>query len=220
MQSLPPRTSFNLGILPGSRNGEVQKNWPVQLEIMRRLYEKFPDIKFVVANYKSKHMEYCQKISAEKQLEHLPLTFSFGKASEVIEHADALCMVSGSISLELLARKKPAVVLYNLHWISELVGKWLITCKFMSLPNLMADRELYPEFLFSSNDEKSIRQMTEILSEWISNPKALGDKIEEISELAEDVVIAGATENAGCKILNYINQNVEPKSDEKTPLAA
>ena len=50
-------------------------------------------------------------------------------------------MVSGSVSLEMLARRKPAIVIYYLDWIIALFVRLMIQCKYASLPNLIADRD-------------------------------------------------------------------------------
>jgi lipid-A-disaccharide synthase len=102
-----------MGILPGSRNYEIAGNWPVMLYVMALLLARHPRIRFPVACYKEEHREYCRALVENKGLE-LPIDYFVGKTPEIIEASDCCLMVSGSVSLELLARRKPAVVLYRL----------------------------------------------------------------------------------------------------------
>src|SRR5205085_802062 len=109
-----------VGILPGSRNHEVHKHWPVQLEAMYRVRSQSPGVRFVVANYCDSHRDYCRMELDCWRLEHpheppLPVEFHVGRTPEVIETSDCCLMVSGSVSLEMLARRKPAVVIYRTH---------------------------------------------------------------------------------------------------------
>lgn len=97
-----------VAILPGSRKHEVQRCWPLLLSTMQRLHARFPDVNFLVANYKEIQRKYCIS-EYEKLQQPLPVSFFVGKTPEIIEIADSAVMVSGSVSLEMLARRTPHV---------------------------------------------------------------------------------------------------------------
>ncbi len=200
-----------VGILPGSRTSEVSYNFPLMLSVIRQLSQQFPNATFPVACYRESHLEFCEKLIQQKQATDLPIRLYLKKTSEIIEVADCCLMVSGSISLELLARKTPAVVIYRSHWGMYVMAKLLLTCKYMSLPNLIADRELMPEFPSVGSPIKDIAKINVILSDWLCTPLSLERARNKLIALYNDTVIPGASAQAAESILNH----VQPESHQK-----
>lgn len=197
-----------VGILPGSRTSEINYNFPLMLSIIRQLSQKFPHARFPVACYKKSHQELCTKLIEKHTATDLPIKLYLKKTSEVIESAQCCLMVSGSISLELLARKTPAVVIYRSHWGMYFMANLLITCKFMSLPNLIADRELMPEFPSVGSPVKDIAKIDTILSDWLRTPLSLERARNKLASLYTETVIPGASAEAAISILSHVQ--VEP----------
>lgn len=79
--------SPTVALLPGSRTHEVSGNWPVIVEVVRRLHQRHPDVNFLVANYREKQRIECQNY-LQKHAPELPITSFVGKTSEIIELAD------------------------------------------------------------------------------------------------------------------------------------
>ncbi|KAA0138367.1 lipid-A-disaccharide synthase [Gimesia chilikensis] len=201
-----------VGVLPGSRTNEVTRNFPVMLHTIRRLSQQFPDAIFPIACYREAHLELCQNFIREQQAEDLPLKPYLKQTPEIIEAADCCLMVSGSVSLEMLARKTPAVVLYRSHWGMYFLGQLLITCKYMSLPNLIAGREIMPEFPSVGNPNKVVTQMSTILAEWLSSPLALERARSELTSLYNETVIPGASAHAAEAILSHTGAQLSSKA--------
>ena len=101
-----------MGILPGSRHHEVEENFPLQIQIMERVAAKYPHVQFLVACYKERHRERCRKM-LEAHGGSLPVELCVGRTPEIVEVSSCCVMVSGSVSLEMLVRAKPAIVLYK-----------------------------------------------------------------------------------------------------------
>lgn len=180
-----------IALLPGSRRHEVEKNWPVMLEVVRRVHAVAPDVRWVVGNYRDQHHIRCREL--QSGLAGLPdLAYFVNQTSEVIEAADCCLMVSGSISLELLARRKPGIVLYRAGRISRFLARFLMRCRFMTLTNLMADNEVMPEFISDGNPERDICSIADILQTWISDPQALTARRAELDALATRAAVPGA----------------------------
>lgn len=192
-----------VAILPGSRTQEVNVNFPMQLDVMRRLHARFPQVRFLVANYKEPQRRLCEAMYA-KTGTPLPVEFHVGKTSEILEASQVCLMVSGSVSLELLARRKPAVVLYGVGPINWVIGRILIGCRFISLPNLIADRLILPEFVLRTHDPQVIQQMTDHLAEWIADPSQFAKTRAELDALAKEVAQPGATQRAAQIVMNFM----------------
>jgi lipid-A-disaccharide synthase len=167
-RQLPGR---RVAILPGSRTGEVHSNFPVQIEVMRKLADEFPDVRFLIASYKQSQRDYCQEL-LQKSAPDLPVELHVGKTSEILEISECCSMVSGSVSLEVVARGLPAVVQYRGDLVFSLIASMLVRCRFMSLPNLVADRMIMPEhwIIGSFYLRRTTQKITNHLRKWLSNP--------------------------------------------------
>ncbi|MCA8993379.1 MAG: lipid-A-disaccharide synthase [Planctomycetaceae bacterium] len=193
-----------VAILPGSRKQEVENNFPSMLAVIRELSAKHPDVRFAVACYKEWHEDRCRELISNGH-EDLPIDLYTGKTSEVIEGADCCLMVSGSVSLELLARKTPAIVMYKGSILLWAIAHLLLTVKYMSLPNLIAGRDLMPEFPFAFNIKGEQQRIAQRLDEWLSNADVLQQRRDELSALADEIVQAGGVQQAAASILSYLN---------------
>src|SRR5204862_31605 len=99
----------------------------------------------------------------------LPLEVHGGRTPELIELADACVSVAGSVGLELLYRLKPTVVVYRLGRVMNFVLRRLVHVRFMSLVNLLADDEVYPEFATPRDESGAIAGH---VLRWLSDPAA------------------------------------------------
>jgi lipid-A-disaccharide synthase len=200
-----------VAILPGSRTQEVRANFPVQLQIMERLNRQFPDVRFLVASYKDRQREQCAALLAERGTA-LPLEFHVGRVGEILQLSQVCLMVSGSVSLEVLARQVPAVVLYRVGWVNWILGRMLIRCPFISLPNLIAKRKIFPEYVLRTIDPKVIDQMTADLAGWLSDSTARARQQAEIASLAATLASPGATQRAAQALIEELNWPVRERT--------
>ena len=206
-----------LGVLPGSRNQEVRRNFPVMLQVLRNLHARHPGVRFPVACYRESHREFCRELQ-QSDCPELPIEFHVGRTSEIIETSDCCLMVSGSVSLELLARATPAVVMYRAPLMMFLAGKLLITCRYMSLPNLIAGRIVMPEFPFMGRVNHHARRLEDVLARWIADDFELADAARSLRELRHEVVQTGGIERAADAILRLTSE--ETTTSTATPKAA
>ena len=197
------REERSVAILPGSRTHEVHSNFPIQVEVMRSLAQEFPDVRFLVANYKASQRDFCEQYLRD-HAPQLPVELHIGKLSEILEVSNCCLMVSGSVSLEVLARGVPALVLYHCSHLFALIARPLITCKYMSLPNLVADQQLMPEYLIIGSPKKQIAQMSAHLQTWLSNPLTLARAAKPLLDLRERLAQTGATATAARAILERL----------------
>src|SRR5262249_31760751 len=137
-------TSPVIALLPGSRTQEVERNIGTLLRAAARVHASRPDARFRVAAFKDLHRDHVVR-RAQKYA--LPVEVHVGRTPEIIELAHSCVAVSGSVGLELLYRGKPSVVLYRLPPFDLRVGHFFKKTKYISLVNLLADEELYPEYL-------------------------------------------------------------------------
>ncbi len=192
-----------VAILPGSRGSEVKANFPHMLKILKSISSRHRNIEFRVANYKQTQLELCKKMFIEFD-PRLPIQFHTGKLSEIVESATCCLMVSGSVSLEVLARRCPAVVMYRTGLVFYMAARWAMTCDYASLPNLFVSRPIMPEFAFHDMFARYERYIGDILNHWLKSDKTLALLREEMDEVCHTHDHHGATEKAARAILNLL----------------
>jgi len=135
-----------VAVLPGSRGGELKHIAPLFIEVMSQCHQIDPRIKFVVplANAARKAQFERQLLLSETDF---PVQLVEGHAREVMAGADAVLVASGTATLEAMLLKRPMVVAYKWGAISHAIISPLVKSPFISLPNLLANEALVPEFV-------------------------------------------------------------------------
>ncbi|EPX7411415.1 lipid-A-disaccharide synthase [Cronobacter dublinensis] len=135
-----------LALLPGSRSAEVEMLSADFLKTALRLREHYPDLEIVVPLVNAKRREQFERIKAEVAPE-LTAHLLDGHAREAMIASDAALLASGTAALECMLAKCPMVVGYRMKPFTFWLAKRLVKTEFVSLPNLLAGRELVKELL-------------------------------------------------------------------------
>ncbi len=205
-------------VLPGSRSREVKSIWPMQLEVIRELAKRHPKTRFLVACYQDRHCLACQRELTEGDKE-LNLEFFFGRTSELIEIADCSLMKSGSVSLEMMARAKPSVVVYHVSRSFYAIGRCLVSLRSMSLPNMMAGKTVMPEFLAVGGTAKATRSALEAMDRLLSSSEARELQRAELRELSQRYATPGASVRAAQSILKHLRLGDERSASQSASKA-
>ena len=135
-----------LALLPGSRRAEVEMLSADFLKTAMLLREKWPQLEIVVPLVNAQRREQFEQIKAEVAPE-LPIHLLDGKGREAMIASDAALLASGTAALECMLAKCPMVVGYRMKPVTFWLAERLVKTDYVSLPNLLAGRELVPELL-------------------------------------------------------------------------
>lgn len=146
-----------IALLPGSRQQEIK----VKLPIMLSVTQAFPDYQFVVAGAPSQDEEFYHQAVGKD------LKIVFGKTYDLIRNSEAALVTSGTATLETALLDTPEVVCYKGNRISYEIGKRVVKfVKYISLVNLIMDREVVKELIQSDLTAKNLKtELNHILSE-------------------------------------------------------
>ncbi|STO56645.1 lipid-A-disaccharide synthase [Grimontia hollisae] len=135
-----------LAVLPGSRGGEMKQLAPVFIETCKLLNAKYPDLAFVVALVNEKRRVQFEQ-AWQQTAPELDFVLVDDTARNVITASDAVLLASGTVALECMLVKRPMVVGYKVNAITAWIARRMLKTEFVSLPNILAGRELVPERL-------------------------------------------------------------------------
>jgi lipid-A-disaccharide synthase len=179
-----------VGLLPGSRNQEVAGNFAMMLAAARKIHAAHPGTRFLVAAFNDRHAAAVRGVVAESGL---PVGVHVGRTPEIIELADACVAVSGSVSLELMYRAKPTVIVYRMSPLSLWLARRLVKLQYFTLVNLLAGEELFPE-IATSRDE-SDRIAGHVLR-WLGDAAERERMVSRVAALRDRVAVPGACDRA------------------------
>ncbi|QVL33347.1 lipid-A-disaccharide synthase [Telmatocola sphagniphila] len=195
-----------VAILPGSRTQEVTRNFSDILDAACRVYREVPNTRFLVASYNDTQAEVARKKIIGRDL---PIDVQVGRTSEIIESAECCIMVSGSVSLEVMYHLKPAVVVYRLSRIALRVGKAFMKVKYITLVNLLARKEIFPEFL---TDHNAAIEISSIVTDWLTKPSSENSVTTQLAALKSEIAQSGACDRAANCIIGTLRENRIPET--------
>jgi lipid-A-disaccharide synthase len=199
-----------VGILPGSRNQEVTRNIPEMLRAARRVHAAEPDTRFLVAAFNEHQAEMARKEAARWQM---PVEVHVGRTPEIIELSECCIAVSGSVSLELMYRRKPAAIVYRLKRIDLKVGRKFMKVPFITLVNLLAKEEVYPEFLTDRDPSKGV---ADVIVGFLSDPQRRNHVTDRLDELCAEVATPGACAAAAWFIIEMTRKSAPVSTGYQT----
>jgi lipid-A-disaccharide synthase len=143
-----------IGLLPGSRSGEVSRLAPLLFDSAGLLLKDQPDLKFVVPAINPLRFKQIEEfLQQQPSAVQRAVTILSAKdhqgniGRQVMAASDLVLLASGTATLECLLYGRPMVVVYKLHWLTYFIANLMVKIPYKSLPNILANREIVPELI-------------------------------------------------------------------------
>lgn len=134
----------NVALLPGSRQHEIGHLWPAMLEIARNIKNVFPEARFSTVTTDDFSAERMRAMADPL----LGIEIRRAGIDSITANADLTLVASGTATLQVAAQHCPMIVMYYVHPLQwHLLGRWLLNIPHLCLVNILAERELVPEFI-------------------------------------------------------------------------
>lgn len=137
-----------IALLPGSRKQEITK----MLSVMLSLMDDFDDYEFVIAGAPSQEFSFYKQIIGNRKV-----GFINNNTYDLLSISFAALVGSGTATLEAALFKVPQVVCYKGSAISYQIAKRIITLKYISLVNLIMDKEVVQELIQNDFTKKNLK---------------------------------------------------------------
>ncbi len=164
-------TDTVIAVLPGSRGGELKHMAPLFLEVIVSIYNRDPSTKFIVPLANPERRQQFESYMGDLGTD-FPIQLVDGCAREVMAGSDFVLATSGTITLEAMLLKRPMVVAYRWGRLTHAILAPLVKIKYIALPNLLADKELVPEFL---QEEATVYNITSALYQLMNDRRKCGE---------------------------------------------
>lgn len=181
-----------VALLPGSRKQEIAR----MLAPMAKMVQHFPEYEFVIAATSAHSLEYYQQFIANTHIRII-----YGQTYALLHHAAAALVTSGTATLETALIGTPQVVCYKAGTISYLIAKKLVKLKYISLVNLIMDKEVVKELIQGQLNEKTLKNE---LKQLLENSDYRNELIENYNTLRHMLGGYGASRKAASAIIDFL----------------
>lgn len=138
-QPPPERIRNQVVLLPGSREGELRRHWPVMVEMTQRI----------------PHTQFLAVLPTQSLLDRarlqLPrdtsIRLQVGGLADALRQSRIAVASTGSVTMECAYFGIPTVALYKTSFLTYIIGKQLVSVRHLAMPNILAEREVMPEFV-------------------------------------------------------------------------
>lgn len=179
-----------IGLLPGSRHGEIERHLPVMMDAARILLKKIEIIKFIISLSPDVGEEHVKEI-VKKHKGEADFEIVAGNVRKVFEQSKVVMAASGTVTLESAISGTPMVIIYKVSPVSFWLGKAMIRVKNIGLVNLIADKEIVPELV---QEEASSTRIADTVFKMLSDPLGLKQLSLELLTIRDKLGGPGASE--------------------------
>jgi lipid-A-disaccharide synthase len=184
-----------VALLPGSRKQELHNTVPLMAAVASRL----PDIQFGLATVNNVSSGLYGPLKGLPNVHPIE-----GTTYDLLAHANAAIVTSGTATLETALFKVPQVVVYHTSSISYAIAKAVIKVPFISLVNLVAQREVVKELIQQdASEEKVSNELNKILE----NSEYRNSILKGYDEIIRILDTGSASENTASLMLRYLQSS-------------
>lgn len=190
-----------IGLMPGSRNKEVRALMPLFGAMAERLLEKRPELHFHcmrAPNMTEAHLRSLWPSAVPLNMEPPEDRY------EAMRRCWCMVAASGTATLEAALAGVPTVVTYKVSALSAFFGKHLIRVPYVSLPNLILNRELFPEFI---QEYATPEHLSVAVNRWLDDSGAMTEVHAGLDELRKQCGEGGSAGRAAAVLLECMNRD-------------
>lgn len=205
-----------IGLFPGSRSREVRKIFPVMIEAANLLLQSKPSLRFEVAAASEELAREMHemvfrtplpssrgegRVRGERIAAHQTMEIIVGETPAIMQRAFVGIVASGSATLEAAYFRMPFVLIYKVAWPTYIAARLVVNVDYLGMPNLLADKEVVPEFIQHDAKPDSIAKAVRLLME---DANARERMISEFDAITSKLGGSGASDRAARAIVEEL----------------
>jgi lipid-A-disaccharide synthase len=188
-----------VGLFPGSRSREIRKIFPVLIETARELVKQKTNLRFQIAAASTELAREMQQMLSEQDRQLFEI--KVGETAEIMQRAFAGIVASGSATLEAAYFRLPFVLVYKVSSPTYVAGRLLVKVKYLGMPNVLANKEIVPEFI---QHRATPPNLTKAWLRLIDETNAREEMIASFDKVIAQLGEGGASERAARAIVEAL----------------
>ena len=182
---VPPEATL-VGLLPGSRHGELRAHASVLLDAGWRLIDRHPVVPVLA-------LAPGRSVSELPAVRHPAVRVVSGRTHCVQAYAACCAVASGTATLETALFGTPLAIVYRVGWLNHAIARRVVKLSHIGLPNIVAGQEVAPELLQGALTGERV---AELLGGWLEDPAGLARRRAALGVVRERLGGPGASARA------------------------
>ncbi len=191
-----------IGLFPGSRPREVRRIFPILAETARELCKQKPSLHFEIAAASESLAAEISRTLADARMRQELFQVVTGETAATMQRASFGIIASGSATLEAAYFRLPFALVYKVAWPTYLAARLVVEVKYLGMPNVLADKELTPEFI---QHRARPGLIAKTVLQLINNPTARDRMMSEFDRIVAKLGDGGASEKAARAIVEELS---------------
>ncbi len=185
-------------LLPGSRRSELNRHLPVMLEALKQIQATLPSARGKMVLPNETLVQLAKSLGAPASME-----IQIGNLPRALRQATIAIASTGTVTMECAYFGLPTVTLYKTSWSTYQIAKRIVKVKSLTMPNLLADEEVFPEFVQNvATPENLSRAALELLK----SPDRRAQIKKRLAEIIASLGGPGATARAAKAIVGLLDR--------------
>jgi lipid-A-disaccharide synthase len=190
-----------VGLFPGSRAREVRKILPVLIKTARELQRVRPDLRFEIAAASDQLGRQIERLLDRYAKDRQFFETKIADAATTMQRAGVGIVASGSATLEAAYFRLPFVLIYKVTWATYLAARFVVRVKWLGMPNVLANKEVIPEFIQHRAQPGAIaRAVLHLMNNHVARERMISDFDAIVASLGD----GGASERAAQAIVQEL----------------
>ncbi|HEX7617485.1 MAG TPA: lipid-A-disaccharide synthase [Verrucomicrobiae bacterium] len=187
-------------LLPGSRASELHRHLPVMFQAAWKIVQK-KGVRFICVLPNESLAALAKPLALKNGWPDM--IFQIGNLPQALAQADVAVASTGTVTMECAFFGVPAVTLYKTSWFNYEIARRIATVKWATMPNILANEEVFPEFIQDAATPENISRATLELLQNESRRQIIKSQLANIvSSLGEP----GAAGRAATAILSLFQE--------------
>jgi lipid-A-disaccharide synthase len=173
-----------IALLPASRTSELTTLFPRFAAATEKFMNAHPEVDVVIPLASTIPVKKIEKAFSDKTRKRIRIIQDESEKYEALSQCCMALTKPGTITLELALLGIPSIVAFRTSWLSYYIGKAIVNIEYMALPNLLMNKEVFPEYLqCECTEEKLFDAMEKLYQSWQNQNKNYQDIIDNLEKL-------------------------------------
>lgn len=187
-----------IGLFPGSRSREIERHFPVFLELVTKLHAIHPGWRFETSASSAKLAATMRAMTLKAGVDEKLINICQGSYHGLMDRAEAALVTSGTATLEAALHELPFALVYKVSWGTYWLGRLLLTIKYIGMVNILVDKPVTKELIQQDfNVDACIAEL-----EKLTTPDTRREVSEGMAESVARLGYGGAAAKAADAILS------------------
>lgn len=198
---------LTVGLLPGSRHGEIEKNLPEMLAAASQLQNRFPGIRFLLSVAPTVSRDWLETCAAPYK-KTCDIRLVEKNVAAIFQNSTLVVAVSGTVTLEAAIHCVPMVIVYKVSPVSYLLGQALIKVAHIGIVNIIAGERIVPELIQHAVTPGNIART---VGDMLVDPRILShvrEKLQSVRAMLGEPGAAERTADIGLSMIHKSSDNI------------